>query len=247
MPTQQELDLLAEDWKAYDALFAAWLEKNPDGDFSKFTHLRVRNGLAKGAVHQTLGPNLKDGEWWQQGIPAFQTICSLIDIAKTAKVCEFGCGSARVGVHFINRQAAGCYFGVDILSDFYKYGIEIMGSLVQTKKPKFDVLPEGLEQAIAWGADLVYTTAVSLHVHPDYEAAHYATLRSLAAKPGAIVIVQAYVTDTVTRIARSGWARPTAHYQAMMAPFQMIAAVDDGSWNSLGIDVGVQMLVFSHP
>jgi hypothetical protein len=242
------LDALTEDWRKYDALYQSWLAKNPGLSWSHFSTRRTAVSVAAGRAHQTLGANLVEHlDWWEQGRPIFQKIRDLSGINQTAKVCEFGCGSLRVGAHFIKSQQQGGYYGLDIIADFFDLAAGIVGDLLTDKDARLGTIAAKFDDAIAWAPDLVFTTAVSLHIPPVDEKDHFAMLKALAHKPGAQVVFQAYVLEQPQRFARSGWARPVDQFRELMAPFVMTGDVDDGIWASNGFDVGVRVLRFTNP
>lgn len=243
-----EMEAFLEDIKVFDKIYTDWKAQNPDRNFSYFSTRRGVKHIAAGKVHDTLGPYLPDGQdWFEDGYGTFLSILEQAAIPETAKVCEIGCGTLRVGVHFIIRQPIGSYFGLDVVSGYYKVGIDMIGDLMDGKKPHFGIFENRAKAAADWGPDLVYSTAVSLHVPPEEEQEHFGMLRNLAAKDGARVVFQAYLADEPVRFARSGWARTLEQYCDLMRPFELISQVDDDPWEGPLHTIDVKLLTFAAP
>ena len=51
---------------------------------------------------------------------------------------DYGCGSLRVGAHFIRYLDPGCYFGLELAEGLYEIGQEVIGrELLDGKFPRF--------------------------------------------------------------------------------------------------------------
>ncbi|MBT3140037.1 hypothetical protein DS909_08430 [Phaeobacter gallaeciensis] len=243
----QVIEEFEADLRAFDAVYEQWKLKNPERGFSYFNTRRIANGVKAGRIHDTLGANLKgEQDWWSHGRGDFEKFLPH-DLPKTAKVCEIGCGSLRVGAHFIKRQDPGCYFGLDVISAFYQIGLEIIGPLKAEKKPKFGVFENRTQMAADWAPDLVFSNAVALHVHPEDEQAHFAMLKTLAAKKGARVMMQVHVADAPFRFGRSGWARTLDQYRSLMAPFELVQISPDKTWETPLHRIEAKVLTFKAP
>ncbi len=241
----QNKTTLKADFEKFDIAFADWKKKNPCKQFSDYSTQRIDSGLKKGRAHCTLGLNIAgDVNWWDHGRPAFKSIMEQVAIPTDAKVLEIGCGSARVGVHFIERQDTGCYYGLDVTDAFFAYCPDLIGELLIEKKAKFGVIPEKLEEAISWNADLVFSTAVTLHVCPEEEDAHFSTIKKIAHQQEASIVLQSYLYEKNIRFSRSGWARPQDYFSRLMHPFVLVNSMDDGVWESNGYVIDVKFLTF---
>jgi hypothetical protein len=249
VPDDAETERLAADHAAYDTLYQAWLAKNPGRPLSEFTHRKVASGLAKGRPHASLGPRLvDDADWATHGLPAFGRLMQVARITPDRKVCEVGCGSARVGVHVTRAQQPDGYWGLDILPDFFRYAPDLIGpDLMADKRPRFGLIPGDVDRVVAWAPDLVFTTSVARHIPPEEEDGHYQLLRKLAHGAGARVLFEAHIAPAELRFARSGWARPVAHYQRLMQPFVLQEQLDCGVRSSNGYDIQVLLLAFAQP
>ena len=159
---------------------------------------------------------------------------------------KWGVASVRVGAHFIKRQDADCYYGLDLVSDFFDIGADIIGDLRDDKQARLGVIGEHTGDAVAWAPDLVFTTRGQL--------AHSAGRRSRAfcvaewtwpTRMGRRWCFQAYLSDEAQRFAQIGLV------EASGALLRADAAVLSWSrrqtmviWPSNGFEIEVQLLSF---
>ncbi len=244
----QAMDAFLEDIEKFDQIFADWKAKNPDRSFSYFSSRRGVKHIQEGKIHSTLGPYLPEGQdWYEDGYDLFLKILEQAQIPETAKVCEVRCGTLRIGVHFIVRQSPGNYFGLDVVSGYYKVGIEMIGDLMKKKGPHFGIFEKRAQAAAEWGPDFVFSTSAAAHIPPEEEQEHFGMLRNLASKKGARVVFQAYLGEESFRFARSGWARTLEQYCELMHPFELVSTIDDDPWESQLHSVDVKILTFAAP
>lgn len=212
MPDQSSFD---------DAAFAKWLERHPGGRYSQFSAQKVAAGLKKGRTHPTLGPQLQfQGEWWDAGLAIFNELLALYPIPETAKVCDYGCGSLRIGAHFIKRQPVDCFAGIDVTEDFINYGKTLAGQdLINDKRPILGTLSKQIDTVVNWNCDVLYSTHVAIHVHPDEKKQYLDNLKRICHKPGSTIIFDALISRTNVRFRNSGWGWPIRFYIESMAPF----------------------------
>jgi SAM-dependent methyltransferase len=184
----------------------------------------VAYSLRKGRAHPTLGLNLQaEGDWWDAGKPIFNRVLDLHPITEAAKVCEYGCGSLRVGAHFIERQSRDCFFGLDVTEDFIAYGRELIGpTLLEDKRPRLGTISKKIDEAVAFDVDMLYSTHVAIHVHPDEKQTYIDNIKRIAHKPGSTIIFDALIVRQHVRFRNSGWGWPMDFYLKAMEPFQLV-------------------------
>ena len=205
-----------------DEAFGNWLQKHPGRPYSEFSAQKVASGLRKGTPHPTLGRNLTaGGEWWDAGRPVFEELLALHNTPEDAKVCEYGCGSLRVGAHFIRRQPARSYFGLDVTGDFIKHH-QIDETLWNEKQPETGRIADQIGDAEAFGADLLFATHVAIHVHPEEKQAFFENIKKIISRPGGLIIFDALIAKEPVRFRNSGWGWPIGFYLAGMQPFKLI-------------------------
>ncbi|EDM71642.1 hypothetical protein RAZWK3B_19856 [Roseobacter sp. AzwK-3b] len=213
------------DETALDARYRAWLKKNPGKSFSEyFDGFHVPKIMA-GHPHASLGRNLTTGDWRVSGKGSFRRVCDAFSCVTGAKalpkdsvVCELGCGTLRIGAHFIDHLGPGRFAGLDISQALIDEGRTAFAELVRAKRPVLGTFDNTLEAAADLCPDLVFAFNVVCHVHPDEEETFYDRLLALAHKPGCVVVLQVVTHPEPIRYQESGWARPVEDYIDRMAP-----------------------------
>ncbi|MDQ6437583.1 class I SAM-dependent methyltransferase [Mesorhizobium sp. LHD-90] len=143
-------------------------------------------------------------------------------ISETAKVCDYGCGSLRIGAHFITSQAPGSYFGIDVSEDFIAYGKELLGEqLLLAKRPRLGKISTELDEVAAAGVDLLFSTDVASHVHPDEKPEYFDNIKKIVHRTGSAAVILAITAERTVRYQRSGWAWPLGYYEESMRPLSL--------------------------
>jgi SAM-dependent methyltransferase len=188
-------------------------------------YIETAKHLREGRSHPTLGANLRTKEWWTAGQSKFSKITKLAPIAPSAHVVEYGCGTFRVGIQFIQFLDPGCYFGLDVTMDLIDVGKEKMGGdVMAAKAPRLaEIGDDTVAEAAAFGAKLVYSWAVSFHVHPDELGYYLASMAKIAHRPDAALIFNTKLADKEFQYGTSGWARPLADYVDGLRPLKLFA------------------------
>ena len=70
-------------------------------------------------------------------------------------------------MHYIKKQYAGCYFGLDVTRDFIDDGVKLAGDILEKKRVLLGTIDQDLEKAVQFDADLLFTANIVCHVHPD--------------------------------------------------------------------------------
>jgi hypothetical protein len=179
--------------KSYDRLDQEFLEyrkSDPSMTFARYFMEREARGVKKGGKHHSLGPNLRgtDGEivsFWDAGVRKANKIMRAASLKPHNRVVEYGCGSLRMGAHFIRYLDRDCFWGMDVVSDFYEIGQQLIGpDMLREKSPRLGIIGEEVTAAAErFSADLVFSSAVCVHVHPDEARAYFKDLSRLCRKP----------------------------------------------------------------
>lgn len=232
------------DW---DRRYALFKRKNPGVSFTKMQMEKTAQTLQTGKAHPTLGRNIIDhADWWTAGVATFAHYMKLFPIAPGSRVIDYGCGSLRVGAHFIRFLDPGCYFGLELANGLYQLGEEVIGpELIARKKPRLGLIDTpALGEAVAFGADFVYSTAVAFHVHPDEMALYCANLIKLAAKPGATLFFDVKTSETPLRYRERSWSWPLGMYLEALAPLTLVRSIEMNERTELGVRFVDQILEF---
>jgi SAM-dependent methyltransferase len=211
-----------------DERFARFKAKDPTLTFGRYMAERMQAELAsgkignpKGAIPVALGP-----DFWSAGEARARKLLSAIAPRPDSKVIDYGCGSLRIGAHFIARLARGCYFGLDVIEGFYGFGRQALGpALLEEKAPRFHIIDEaGLTMGEAFGADIVFSNVVCIHIHPDETTDYFRNLARLAHKPGARLLFNARTTEAPVRYEFDGWSWPMTFYTEALPGFELVRA-----------------------
>ncbi len=236
-----------ERFQEWDRQLAAFKKNNPGESFTKVQMEKIAAVLKAGGSHPTLGKNI-DGfeDWWQAGASTFAHYCKLFSISPGHRLVDYGCGSLRVGAHFIRYLDPGCYFGVELASGLYELGQEVVGpQMLAAKAPRFGLIGAGaVAQAAGLGADFVYSTSVAFHVHPDELPQYHENLVQLTAKPGASLFFDTKISDKPLRYRERAWAWPLEMYLEALAPLQLVRQIPMQKRTELGVTFENRILEF---
>lgn len=213
----------------FDKRYQNWLEDNPDGLFSEFFDSYHVPKILAGARHASLGTNLQRGDWETAGEGGlaltrriWSAITGQVDLPRDLTVCDFGCGTLRIGAHFISHLEPGRYLGLDVSAALIGMGQENFAPLIAEKCPQFAVLNRDFAPGDVPPADLIVAYNVACHIHPDEEAEFYRRLKTIAARPGALIFLHVMIYPQPLRYQESGWADTRQSFVARMAPFELV-------------------------
>ncbi|MBV8975968.1 MAG: class I SAM-dependent methyltransferase [Alphaproteobacteria bacterium] len=215
--------------EAREARYLKFKAKNPQVPFSRYLMERQYRNMRKGdqapsgALRIALG---SPDEFWQSGRAKAEKLMARAELAPSHKAIEYGCGSLRIGAHFIRFLKAGHFLGLDVIDGFYELGKRALGpELLSAKSPRFHVIDAaGLAMAEAFDADVVFSNVVCVHVHPDETAEYFRNLARLAHKPGARLLFNAHISDVPLRFEFDGWSWPMAFYKNALEGFALVRA-----------------------
>ncbi|MFC3695280.1 hypothetical protein ACFOWB_23910 [Chenggangzhangella methanolivorans] len=205
-----------------DMRYKAWARANPGKNYGDYYGARLSARLARGGRHRTLGAVARpveageDARRWAAEEFAGRGLSHrdwfFARGVEPSMVCvDYGCGSLRVGQHFIRRLAAGNWFGLDVVDRFWKDGLTLIEpETIAEKRPGFATIgPEGLAKAEALRPDLVYSTAVMQHVPPAELSVYVGNLARIAGESG-VVCANFKRMAATRRIGPNAWALSAA-------------------------------------
>jgi SAM-dependent methyltransferase len=221
--------------------------EHPAGTYAKFS---VENQIAfirRGGVHPTLGQKVqKYDDWWKAGESDFRSYLRRFGMQAHDRLVDYGCGSLRVGAHFIRYLQHDRYFGLDVTMDFIELGIaEIGDELIREKRPRFGPLEEGpIGEAADFAPDWVIATACAFQIHPDDKPEFFGNIKRIAHRPGCTVCFDAKVAPEHFRYRNSAWAWPLEHYVEQLAPLELVADHKVGEHFEVGRAFEAHILAF---
>jgi SAM-dependent methyltransferase len=238
----------------YDRLDREYLEyrrRDPSMTFARYFTEREARHVKEGGKHHSLGQNLRgaDGEivsFWDAGARKANKIMRTASLKPSSRVIEYGCGSLRMGAHFIRYLDRNCFWGLDVVSDFYEIGEQLIGpGLLREKSPRFGVIGElVIAAAERFDADLVFSSAVCVHVHPDEAQGYFGDLSRLCRKPGAKLVFDAVLSETTLRYKHTSWARPLDQIIAALPDLNVVKVSRGNEHLKEGEKITLAMLEF---
>ena len=198
---------------------------NPGASFAQITGNMIHESILKGGAHATLGANLlREGKWEDQGLKSFQRLCKFRKLSPGSRVIEYGCGSLRIGHHFINFLDAGNFIGLDVIDGFFEIGKKlIQPDILQQKQPYIAVIDQNsIEVAEKFQADFIYLAGVAIHVHDDDAPHFFANLRRIACKENSTLVLSAYIAERSFEHVETSWARPLEFYTGQLQGLRFV-------------------------
>lgn len=237
-----------------DVAYAAAREAEPDLTLAAFYTRRVAAKVGSGHTHNSLGGDLRtrDGErqdFWSAGETQAQRWIRRFRVSSTERVVDYGCGTLRVGGHFIRHLDPDSYFGLDVIPQFLEQGRQLIGEdLLQEKRPRLTVISEAsIAEAAAFEPGLVISHAVMNHVHPDEVDRYIDNLKRIAGRPGARIVLNTSVTAQPSRYNQLGWGLPAHDIVSRFAPME-VAVQSVGKPRKInGIEVCGGLFAFRRP
>lgn len=210
-----------------EARFSKYRESHPSATHAQFNMERVAEKVKQHRKHHSLGDNLDGGDFWQAGAFKAATYWRMGSISRRSKVIDYGCGSLRIGAHFIRDLDPDCFFALDVTDEFYEIGKQLIGEkLLREKTPRFGVIgEETIAGAEGFGADLVYSNAVCYQVYPDELQTYFDILTRLAGKRGSQVTFNCMTAKEEVRYNHRSWARPLEAYRKGLHELELVEAV----------------------
>lgn len=210
--------------------FDEFRKNRPNAKFSDYYVEKLVSILADGQPHGALGKTLSQQsheiDFEDAGRAEFQKYVDWFGITPDHRVVDFGCGSFRVGLHFIRYLKPNRYFGLDLTNDFITPGLEVLGDrLGPDWQAQTGTIAERLSDAIAFQADFVFSSNVAYHVHPDECGTYFDQLNQLAAKPGVILCFDSRLAKETVRFGDRNWAHPVGFHEGMLPDLDLMRTI----------------------
>ena len=198
--------------------YRLWRWKNPEGSHGDYYVQRIERRLDRGLGHATLGIRERERpihstrgtgggnlDIWQRGAGTFRFL-KAYGLDPLHKVVDYGCGSLRIGMHFIDHLAPRKYWGVDVTKRFFEDGKRLLDPrMVAEKAPRLDVICEpALQDIQAWKPDFVFSISVLMHV-PPAEVEDFLRKITDLLNPGARAVILFDRTEQNAQTAPMSW------------------------------------------
>jgi hypothetical protein len=201
-------------------LFEEWLKDNPGGTFEDYYGQVIERHLDSGESHPTLGRKLIPGRAFGEGGDGMLKRLTALGLEKQHTIVDFGCGSLRIGWHFIRHLDVGRYWGLDVNERFLRDGEAMIGAeLMAEKTPHLRVIDDSsLADAHAAEPDFLFSKSVLLHVHPDELKTYFERIFTIA-NDHTQVIVDATLSSKQVQFEPLSWAYQRAEIETIVAGF----------------------------
>src|SRR5262245_54946314 len=200
--------------------FRLWSLRNPGRSFQDFYADCVVRDIENGERHASLGPILKPGSF--EG--ANRTFDWLLGqgMQPSDIVVDYGCGTLRIGVLFIEFLDADRYVGMDIDERILDLGRSALPpAIVDSKRPILEIIsPESLDRIAARGPKWVFSTGVLQHVPPN-ELHEYFMRLSCLVHAGATGFIRTRVAPTVKKLGAKTWVHGLSQLEATALCYRM--------------------------
>ena len=211
-------------YEAKDRRFRNFRKQNPDVSFAKYTMDLVVRAMENGKVNPDSALALAEcnpEKFWDAAEPKAKKWFDTLALKRRHKVIEYGCGSLRLGAHFISFLDRGNYFGLDVIGDFYEQGVRAIGAkLIEAKAPRLRTIgAQSMDEATSFAADVVCSNTVAVHVHPLETEVYFHNLARL--------IFNAVLYKRRHRFRFNSWAWPIEFYKESLAELECVR-VDTG-------------------
>ncbi|HEX2889799.1 hypothetical protein [Vineibacter terrae] len=194
---------------------------HPGATFADFYAYDIERKLATGASHPTLGKrkrvrrtgqalDLTTARHGARGRFVLERLF-LEGLRPEHRVVDYGCGSLRIGQHFISFLDPGGYWGLDVTDSFYRDGLDLLPpGAAQARCPHLAVIDTTtLSDVRAQQPDFIVCVAVLLHVPPGELDMFFDRLLGLRA-PHSVVALWFDESATLVRTQAKAWAYPRA-------------------------------------
>lgn len=203
--------------------FLLWRRRNRGAPFAQFYVERLTSKLDHGKAHRTVGTRAwkyglgssaaqpRRPQFSREGMEIFRDL-QVPQLHADSHVVDFGCGSLRIGQHFMRTLKAGHYWGLDITGRFIRDGMELLGDdFLDAHRPNLRIISESsLAEAAARKPSLVFSIAVMKHVPPQELQRYWEDLLGMLSPHGSIVVHFDRGTATM-QTADMNWAYEMKH------------------------------------
>ena len=189
--------------------FKRWQRKHSNGQFYEFYAEVEAKSLEKGGAHPSLGEKVVGVGFKKSGTDVFEML-KRRGVLPSDKVVDYGCGSLRIGQHFINYLQAGNYFGLDVTDHFYNIGKQLLpAELLTQKSPTLKLIQDkNLREIANYGIDFIFSSGVLIHVPPFELEAYFRNILLLMSSHTEVIVSIAVYKKTL-QFSPLSWAYST--------------------------------------
>ncbi|MEA5474339.1 methyltransferase [Synechococcus sp. CCY9201] len=167
----------------------------------------VKGALKKihaGRPHASLGGNISE-KFKRKALTCFQYLTKQ-GITPDDVVVDYGCGTLRIGKHFIEYLEKGHYVGMDLDRRILDAGLsQLPHEKVEAKTPRLELIDdESIDRVATLNPSLVFAKGVLQHVPPAQLNRFFSNLAKLGAHGTIIVVIK--IASTSKRLSNRSWS-----------------------------------------
>ena len=197
----------------------------------------VLRKIEKGSPHATLGGNISNSSK-QDAVDTFNYLASYLR-APSDMVVDYGCGTLRVGRHFIKSLNTGQYTGMDLDERILDAGASLLSEQDRAKSPVLLLInEENLERVAQQQAQLVFCQEVLHHVPPSELVGFFQNLAKIGQK--AAIVVGIKRGPITKRISKRSWTHQVDDVINAAKKGGLSLINDDQRWLSFKIVASAQ-------
>jgi len=184
--------------------YQKWQRENPEKKFYDYYAEQVAQDLSSGKAHATLGPKLS-GKKFGDPDSSVELLISH-GLRPEHVLVDYGCGSLRSGVHYMDYLNRGNYWGMDVADTFFTMGLEMIDAqLLQEKEPNLRVIgTESLREAQSKHPDYLISLGVVQHVPREELTEYFSKVLGLLSGD-ALAFVACNVSDDYRQTSSRTW------------------------------------------
>ena len=189
----------------------------------------VLDALSGERKHASLGPKLMQGSE-DHARKRFDELVAQ-GIRPSDTVVDYGCGTLRLGAHFIDYLDADRYIGLDIDDRILAAGREqLPADIVAAKRLVLEVSPESLARAAAKAPQWIFSNGVLPHVPPEHLNAYFTNLARFVLG-GATGLFTGKARANREKLSAKSWMHDGAHVQEVVEACGMqLTCLRQGLW-----------------
>lgn len=213
--------------------FEQFLKANPESKFSDYYVCKLKEVIKTSRAHNSLGKNLGSNnvpaDFEEAGRLEFDRYLKWFDLHPNHKVVDFGCGSLRLGLHFIRFLSPNNYFGIDLTNDFIKFGSQMTNEILGEGgwKANLGTIKNRFDDAVAHNANFVFSSNVAYHVHPDECEDYFEQLTQLAGRSDSKLCFDARVANSKIKFGDRNFAFPFDFFNTSLPEFKLVRTFPD--------------------
>lgn len=181
-----------------------WRAANPGKTYGDLYAEHVDRNLGRGSMHRTVGPNVSDRSV-RAGRRIFEEFRSF-GIEPQHVLVDYGCGSLRIGEHFVRYLEAGNFVGLELSAQALVSGREMLGAEFETKRPTLALIDENsLAATAARRPRWIICNAVVNHMSPADHDIFLGKVASLMTDPECTLLIRTRYAPRSRRAGALNW------------------------------------------